>query len=335
MKHLIVAAAMAILSLAGTAATPSGKTAPLKDGMIKVAFAISPHVNVMDIAGPWEVFADTSLKDAQGKDISPYQLYTVAATKAPLQSAGANHPGLTITPDYDFVHAPTPDIVVVPAQHGGPELQAWLNKIHARHITIMSVCTGAFQLAKAGLLDGKQATTHHWYFGSFRDQFPKVKLVRQVRYVQADPITFTAGGLTSGVDLALHMVTERFGQNVAQQTADYMEYLGSGWKTNHGIPELTTPVSTQDFSGTLESGERIVLHMITHGASHSFATDIPAQHVAAVPTTVKQDGEALSISFAIPGHPATFTGRINKSDQAATGAFAQDGKSSPLTLKQQ
>src|SRR5690242_19854032 len=90
---------------------------PLANGMIKVAFAISKHVNVMDIAGPWEVFADTSLKDANGQDIAPYQLYTVAASKAPLQSAGANHPGLTITPDYDFADAPTPDIVVVPAQH--------------------------------------------------------------------------------------------------------------------------------------------------------------------------------------------------------------------------
>ena len=245
MKSLLLVAVLAILPAAGAAASTPAKP-QLRNGMIKVAFAISKHVNVMDIAGPWEVFADTSMKDAHGKDIAPYQLYTVAAGKAPLHSAGANHPGLTITPDYDFAHAPTPDIVVVPAQMGGKELQAWLKQIHAQHVTIMSVCTGAFKLAQAGLLDGKEATTHHWYFGNFAREFPDVKLVKDVRYVQADPITFTAGSLTSGVDLALHLVADRFGQDVAQQTANFMEYLGSGWKSNQGIPALDLPVTHQD-----------------------------------------------------------------------------------------
>jgi transcriptional regulator GlxA family with amidase domain len=173
MKNLLFFAAMAVLPLAGAlAATPAKPET--HDGMIKVAFAISKHVNVMDIAGPWEVFADTSLRDRDGKNVSPYELYTVADSTAPLQSAGGNRPGLTITPDYDFAHAPRPDIVVVPAQHGSPELEAWLKKIHAEHITIMSVCTGAFKLAQAGLLDGKEATTHHWYFGNFARDCPDV-----------------------------------------------------------------------------------------------------------------------------------------------------------------
>ncbi len=182
MKSLLLIAVLAILPAAGAAAATPAKP-QLRNGMIKIAFAISEQVNVLDIAGPWEVFADTSMKDARGKDVAPYQLYTVAASKAPLHSAGANHPGLTITPDYDFTDAPAPDIVVVPAQHGSPELEAWLKKIHAQHVTIMSVCTGAFKLAQAGLLDGKEATTHHWYFGNFAREFPKVKLVKDVRYV--------------------------------------------------------------------------------------------------------------------------------------------------------
>ena len=61
----------------------------------------------------------------------------------------------------------------------------------------MLVCTGAFKLAQAGLLDGKQATTHHWFFGNFQHELPEVELVEQVRYVQADPITFTSGGLVA------------------------------------------------------------------------------------------------------------------------------------------
>jgi putative intracellular protease/amidase len=332
MKSLLLIAVLAILPAAGAAAATPAKP-QLRNGMIKVAFAISEQVNVMDIAGPWEVFADTSMKDARGKDVAPYQLYTVAASKAPLHSAGANHPGLTITPDYDFTDAPAPDIVVVPAQHGSPELEAWLKKIHAQHVTIMSVCTGAFKLAQAGLLDGKEATTHHWYFGNFAREFPKVKLVKDVRYVQADPVTFTAGGLTSGVDLALHMVADRFGQDVAQETANFMEYLGTGWKSNHGIAALDLPVTRQDWTGQIDGEPFMTLHMITYGASPTFTVDIPSQNVKDVPATPDQQGNQVSFDIAIPGHPATVAGTIDDADEAFTGTFTQAGKSRPLTLR--
>jgi putative intracellular protease/amidase len=334
MKNLLLFAAMAVLPLAGAFAAPSAQPR-LRDGTIKVAFAISKHVNVMDIAGPWEVFADTSLRDRDGKNVAPYELYTVAAGTAPIQSAGGNRPGLTITPDYDFAHAPKPDIVVVPAQQGSPELEAWLKRIHAEHVTIMSVCTGAFKLAQAGLLDGKQATTHHWYFGNFAREFPDVKLVKQVRYVQADPVTFTAGGLTSGVDLALHMVADRFGQDVAQQTADFMEYLGTGWKSNHGISPLDMPITREEWTGSLASGDKIVLHVTTYGASPAFAVDIPAQDVRQSPVTIAQDGKDVTLEIPIAGHPARFAGHMNADGDVVTGSFTQDGKSSPLELTKQ
>jgi len=327
-KHFFLVAVLAVLPVVGTAAPKAPS-----NGMIKVAFAISPHVNVMDIAGPWEVFADTSLKDTQGKDIAPYELYTVAASKAPLRSAGANHPGLAITPDYDYADVPTPDIVVVPAQMGDPELEAWLRKIHAQHVTIMSVCTGAFKLAQAGLLDGKQATTHHWYFGNFVREFPDVKLVKQVRYVQADPITFTAGGLTSGIDLALHMVADRFGQDVAQQTADFMEYLGTGWKTDLGISPLAMPVTYQDWTGQIGGKTDVVLHMVTSGASPAFTLDIPSEQVRNAPATPSQHGNRVSLAIAIPGHPATITGSMNAAGDTLTGTFSREGGSQPFTLR--
>lgn len=327
MKTCVLAAVLAMLPVLGVAASK-----PPANGMIKVAFAISEHVNVMDIAGPWEVFADTSFKDAHGKDVAPYQLYTVAASKAPLQSAGANHPGLTITPDYDFANAPTPDIVVVPAQHGSPELEAWLKEIHAQHVTIMSVCTGAFKLAQAGLLDGKEATTHHWYFGNFAREFPDVKLVKDVRYVQADPVTFTAGGLTSGVDLALHMVADRFGQDVAQQTANFMEYLGTGWKSNHGIAALDLPVTRQDWSGQIGGKPFMLLHVTTYGASPTFTVDIPSQNVRDLPVTLNQQGKRVSFDIAIPGRAAAVAGTIDGVGKAFIGTFTQAGKSQPLVL---
>ncbi|MDN5923805.1 MAG: DJ-1/PfpI family protein, partial [Xanthomonadales bacterium] len=327
-----LAAILVMLPVIGNAATkPLAKDA-MSNGAITVAFAISEHVNVMDIGGPWEVFADTSLKQAQGKDIAPYKLYTVAASKTPLHSAGANHPGLTITPNYAFADAPVPDIVVVPAQMGGPALQAWLKKIHAQHVTIMSVCTGAFQLAKAGLLDGKQATTHHWYFGNFARDYPDVTLVKQVRYVQADPITFTAGGLTSGIDLALHLVAQRFGQETAQQTANFMEYLGTGWKTDRGISPLALPVTHKNWIGQINTNQQVVLHEITYGASPTLTLDIPAQKIKDAPVTPAQHGKVVSLTVAIPGHPITITGTVNADNNAFTGTFSQDHKSQAFTL---
>ncbi|WP_199099038.1 DJ-1/PfpI family protein [Dyella sp. ASV21] len=343
MKGLIWLTVLAMLPVAGMAAEAPAKTAPhdvmfhdgaLQDGMIKVAFAISEHANVMDIAGPWEVFQDTSLKDAKGKEISPYALYTVSESTAPLKSAGANRPGLTITPDYDFDHAPLPDIVVVPAQHGSPALQAWLQQLHVKHVTVVSVCTGAFQLARAGLLNDKHATTHHWYFGNFEREFPKVTLVKDVRYVQADPITFTAGGLNSGIDLALHLVADRFGERVAEQTANFMEYLGSGWKTNQGIAALDLPIERQDWAGQLAGGEHVVLHQVTYGASPTFTLDIPAQKVTQAPVTLSNKGNEVTLAVAIAGHPATFTGQVATSGDAISGRFSQDGRAQPLTFTQ-
>lgn len=323
------------LILAGIApaiAALPGKVDPPHDGMIKVAVVLSPGATVIDFAGPWEVFQDTMLGDPTGKHVMPFDLYTVAPEKKPLHTSGGGHGGLTITPDYTFADAPLPDIVVVGAQAGGPGLSAWLRKVHGERRLIMSVCTGAFKLAKAGLLDGKQATTHHWYFGDFSHQFPKVDLVRQVRYVQADPITFTAGGLTSGVDLALHVVAEYFGADEAQRTADYMEYQGTGWKSNHGVSVLTTPVTHTDWVGKLGSGDTIVLHVVVHGASPSFSTDVPSQHIHGADTTVEQDGGKITITFDFHAHPATFRGTVNSASSALTGTYTQDGKSTPLTL---
>jgi putative intracellular protease/amidase len=333
MKHWIFSAAMVILPATSFAGEAPAKPV-LHDGMIKVAIVISPHVNVMDIAGPWEVFADTSLTDDHGKDVSPYELYTVSASTSPVKSEGSANHGLAITPDYDFAHAPKPDIVVVPAQSGSPELVAWLKQVHAQNITIMSVCTGAFQLAKAGLLDGKSATTHHWFFGDFTHDYPDVKLVKDVRYVQADPVTFTAGGLTSGVDLALHLVADRFGQDVAQQTADFMEYLGTGWKTNQGISALAAPVKHYDWIGQLGADTRVVLHQTVYGASPVFTLDIPSQQISKAPATITQKGKHVDFAIAIPGHPARFTGQVADGDTAVSGNFVQDGKTYPLTLTQ-
>jgi len=105
----------------------------------------------------------------------------------------------------------------------------WLRRMAARSDVVMSVCAGSFQLGEAGLLKGKKATTHHSAYEHFQKQFPDVQVQRDVRYVQSDRNIFTSGGLSSGIDLALHVVELYFGRPIAASTARVMEYEGTGW----------------------------------------------------------------------------------------------------------
>ena len=332
-----------LLFLGGTPITWAADTAshltPPKHGTIKVAFVMTEGATMIDFAGPWEVFENVML-DGHGDDMDasmPFELYTVGASTASIHTSGSRHPGMTITPDYSFADAPTPDIVVIGAQRGGPGLSEWLQKVHAQDHIIMSVCTGAFKVAKAGLFDGLSATTHHAFFDQFSNQFPQVKLVESVRYVQASPTLFSAGGLSSGIDLALHVVDEYYGEATAQKTADYMEYQGTGWKTNVGVaaPAYASVVVHQEWRGDTASGLALLLHVTYEKGAYSALLDSTSQDVTSAPTSVKLDGNHVDLGFDIPGHPATFSGTANDAGNVLTGTYTQDGKSSALTLLKQ
>ena len=208
-------------SLAG-----AGKLTPPAKGKIPVAFAISEGVTVIDFAGPWEVFQDVMVetRGSSHDDQMPFQLYTVSEKTEPLTGSG----GLKLVADYTFESAPPPKVVVVPAQRGSQALHAWLRKVTESTDVTMSVCTGAFQLGRAGLLSGKSATTHHDFLDRFAQTFPDVTVKRGLRFVEGEKIS-TAGGLSSGIDLALRVVDRYFGREVAQTTAFYMEYQSKGW----------------------------------------------------------------------------------------------------------
>ena len=218
------------------AQAPLGFTPP-KAGKIPVAVVLTQNANLIDFAGPWSVFTNVKVEgrgnskndDTPQDDRFPFELYVVGDATTPLKIDA----GITAIPQFTFDDAPSPRIVVVGAQMGSPKMKAWLQKISAdpRTEVIMSVCTGAFKLAGAGLLDGKPATTHHGYYEEFSKYFPNVKLQKDMRFVRSDAHIFTAGGLTSGIDLALHIVELYFGEPVAQRTASWMEYQGTGWQT--------------------------------------------------------------------------------------------------------
>ena len=210
---------------AGSTAVSNPLTPPAH-GQIPVAFVVSRGTVMIDLAGPWEVFNSVMImsRGPSMDDQMPFQTYTVAESTQPVAMGG-----IKIIPDYTFANAPTPKIVVIPAQAGQTEAMLnWIRKATKTTDVTMSVCTGAFVLASTGLLAGKPATTHHNSYKSMAIQFPDISVQRGARFVESGNMA-TSGGLTSGIDLALHVVERYFGRKIAEGTAYLLEYQGRGW----------------------------------------------------------------------------------------------------------
>jgi len=214
---------------------------PPTNGPVPVAFLLAEGAVVVDFAGPWGVF---EYVNTPATDYAPFQLYTVSESPSPIKVSG----GMIIVPNYTLDNAPQPKIIVVPAMGEPSEaMLAWLRKTSKGTDLTMSVCTGSFILAKAGLLSGKEATTHHSALTLFTADFHDIKVKRGARFVDAGDIS-TAGGLTSGVDLALHVVERYYGRKVAEDTATWLEYQGQGWKNPNSNFFPKNPVSTEKHS---------------------------------------------------------------------------------------
>jgi putative intracellular protease/amidase/YHS domain-containing protein len=222
---------------------PAIKANPLKppaQGSIPVAFLISEGAVVIDFTGPWEVFQDVMIPGRSGH---PFHLYTVSGSTSPIRTSG----GMKIVPDYTFENAPAPKVIVIPAQSEPSQATLeWIRRFTKTTDVTMSVCTGAFVLARTGLLSGKAATTYHGAFVPFANEFPDIHLKRGARFVE-DGNLATAGGLSSGIDLALRVVERYFGRDVAQKTAYTMEYQGLGWMNpDSNQVYAAMPVSTAE-----------------------------------------------------------------------------------------
>jgi len=201
----------------------SNPLAPPAHGSIPVAFLVSEGAVIIDFCGPWEVFENVNVPGRAG---NPFQLYTVAETTSPIHASG----GMKIIPEYTFDTAPAPKVIVIPAQDGSSEaMMDWIRKATKNTDVTMSVCTGAFVLARTGLLSGRAATTHHNSYRSFAMQFPDVQFKRGARFVE-DSNLASSGGLSCGIDLALRVVERYFGREVTSKTAYQLEYQGQGWK---------------------------------------------------------------------------------------------------------
>lgn len=208
-------------------AVPPADIHPLKPpdkGMIPVAFVISAGAVVIDFCGPWEVFQDVIVPGTMGT--SAFDLYTVGETLDPIKASG----GLQIVPDHTFQTAPQPKVIVIPAQNNSsPAMLDWIRKASKNADLTMSVCTGAIVLANTGLLAGKTATTHHDSYRTMALQYPDIHIQRGARFVD-DGHLASSGGLSSGIDLAFHVVERYYGRDLATLTAYRMEYQGKGWQ---------------------------------------------------------------------------------------------------------
>jgi transcriptional regulator GlxA family with amidase domain len=218
-----IAVPLGVLGLDRTEGTPSGARLPDRplpvptDGTIRTAVAIGPGANVIDLSGPWEVFQDAAVAHAAGQ----FELYTVAESTGAVDASG----GLRIDAAYTYDTAPQPHVVVVPAHDATERTLDWLRHVARRADLVMSVCTGAFVVADAGLLDGKTATTHHQSY-DLLESYPSIRVLRGRRFVEHDRVA-TAGGLSSGIDLALRVVERYLGRDAADGTAEFMEYKRS------------------------------------------------------------------------------------------------------------
>ena len=209
-----------------------------------VAVVVYENAQPLDWTGPYEVYNDAARFGAVGGEPA-FNVYVVSKTGAPL-----NLQGLTVTPKYSIADAPKPDIVMFP---GGPsnnitndaEFFAWADKVSREAEIAQSVCTGAFVLGKAGLLDGLEVTTFHGAIEGLQRAYPRTAVKTGRRFVDNGHVVTTAG-ISAGIDGSLHVVARLLGRRIADQVANYMEY---SW-----IPEAT--LATQYSYLNPSAGER-------------------------------------------------------------------------------
>jgi len=193
---------------------------------LRVGIFVFPEVEVLDFAGPYEVFT-TATRVARRRDpaaAAPFATFTFAETAAPFRARA----GLRALPDHAFGTHPAIDLLIVPggvvsAELDKPAVVERIATLAAQARIAAAVCTGAFLLGRAGLLDGLQATTHWEDIADLQRDFPQARIVADRRWVDAGRIV-TSGGISAGIDMSLHLVERLAGRELALSTARQMEY---------------------------------------------------------------------------------------------------------------
>ena len=197
--------------------------------MKNVGIYLFNKVELLDFAGPYEVFSTTS----ELNDHKAFKVFTVSEDGGAIKSVN----GLIVIPDYSFDNHPKIDILIIPGGEGTKneikkkKVMEWVNKTQGSAEIMATVCSGARIPAVLGLLDGLEATTHHSVIEDVKKLAPKVTIDHTKRFIDNGKI-MTSGGISAGIDLSLHIVKKLCGEETANKTMEYMEY-GEAAPKNH------------------------------------------------------------------------------------------------------
>ena len=198
---------------------------------VKVGIYVFKNVEVLDFAGPYEVFSTASRVKARlpADTQIAFDVFTVAEKNEPVRARG----GLVVLLDKDFSTHPKIDVLIVPggivdAELSRSEVVQWIQKCADTVSITASVCTGVFLLAKAKLLENKSITTHWEDILEFQEMFPGIQVQENVRWVDSGNVV-TSAGISAGIDMSLHLVARLESKDLAQKTARQMEFV---WQQN-------------------------------------------------------------------------------------------------------
>jgi transcriptional regulator GlxA family with amidase domain len=192
----------------------------------RVGLLLFPNVELLDFCGPYEVFS--TFRFDENKNIlepSPFEVYLIAEDAGMIKSRA----GMAVAAEYSLNNHPPFDILVVPGGWGtrkeinNEKIISWIKKVAQKVELITAVCTGSMLLGKAGLLKGKHATTHWRSLQWMKDELPDT-VVEDAFHVVEDGNIITSAGISAGIDMALKVVQKYYGEEVARNTARYMEY---------------------------------------------------------------------------------------------------------------
>ena len=191
-----------------------------------VGIYVFDEVEVLDFAGPFEIFSTASrvFHRLNPDSESPFQVFTVGASRTQIRARG----GLIVEPHFSFDEHPAIDVLLIPggvvtAELERPSVISWIAATARSAELTASVCTGAFLIGKAGLLAGKSATTHWEDVAELRRLLPDTRVLEETRWVD-EGVVVTSAGISAGLDMSLHIVERLAGKELAVRTARQMEY---------------------------------------------------------------------------------------------------------------
>jgi transcriptional regulator GlxA family with amidase domain len=197
---------------------------------LRVRILIFPEVEILDFAGPYEVFSVASRVARRG-GLLEHPAFLVETVAARRELVTARH-GLQVMPEVDFTDVAQVDLLIVPGGIVNKPLNdaatlAWLQRACSAAGVVASVCTGAFLLARIGLLSNQKVTTHWEDIPDLRAAYPDLEVVDSVPFVDLGTV-LTSAGISAGIDMSLHLVGRTLGASAAQATARQMQYAWQG-----------------------------------------------------------------------------------------------------------